>query len=147
MAAFQGEASPVALLSEASSEGGTPPSHFPPRELTQETIYYHLTRIRMYDVTIEANQQPEGAQAEDTIRVVQRVFAYKKGNVKWVYSSKIPYKFIGRLVDGHDFIRLDYNTHFGIKDLPPPPSPLLDSQDSLSSSKSAEDNTETEVCR
>ena len=140
MAHFQ--ASPVALLSETSSGGGTPPSHLPPRVLNKDLVFYHLTRIRMYDVTVES--PPEQAAASgDGIRTVQRVFAYKKGQAKWVYSSKVPYAFLGRLVDGHDFIPLDYDKHFGIVEQPPQ---QLERQDSESSSKSKEEEEEEEVC-
>lgn len=146
--AAQFQASPVALLSETSSGGGTPPSNLPPRVLNKDLVFYHLTRIRMYDVTIESPPE-QAAASDDGIRTVQRVFAYKKGQVKWVYSSKVPYAFLGRLVDGHDFIPLDYNKHFGIVEhdvLSPPPSPQLEHQDSESSSKSIRSAQEEETC-
>lgn len=148
MAQFQ--ASPVALLSETGSGGGTPPCNLPPRVLNKDLVFYNLTRIRMYDVTVD--KPPENSAASnDGIRSVQRVFAYKKGQAKWVYSSKVPYAFLGRLVDGHDFIPLDYNKHFGIVEqeiLPPPLSPQLERQDSTSSSKSTRtsEEEEEEVC-
>lgn len=147
----QFSASPVALLSEASSEGGTPPSNRPPRILNKDIVFFHLGRIRMYDVTID-NASGAGGAAAEGVRTVQRVFAYKKGKAKWVYTSKAPYTFIGRLVDGHDFIRLDYNEHFGIsvepllEQLPSPPA--LQQEDSESSTKSMpnKEAEEEEVC-
>ena len=126
---------PTAMLSDDETQGSgqsTPPYKVPPKELTKDHVYFHISRIR-YKNYVMVNPYSEKAH-----RLVHRVMVYKKAESKWVYSAQIPYLFLGRLVGEKELIELDYNDYFGIPRAPA----VLDSQDSMSSSKSEKEESE-----
>lgn len=126
---------PTAMLSDDETQGSgqsTPPYKVPPKELTKDHVYFHISRIR-YKNYVMVNPYSEKAH-----RLVHRVMVYKKAESKWVYSAQIPYLFLGRLVGEKELIELDYNNYFGIPRAPA----ILDSQDSMSSSKSEKEESE-----
>lgn len=126
---------PAAMLSDDETQGSgqsTPPYKVPPKELTKDHVYFHISRIR-YKNYVMVNPYSEKAH-----RLVHRVMVYKKAESKWVYSAQIPYLFLGRLVGEKELIELDYNDYFGIPRAPA----ILDSQDSMSSSKSEKSEKE-----
>ncbi len=126
---------PTTMLSDDETQGSgqsTPPYKVPPKELTKDHVYFHISRIR-YKNYVMVNPYSEKAH-----RLVHRVMVYKKAESKWVYSAQIPYLFLGRLVGEKELIELDYNNYFGIPRAPA----ILDSQDSMSSSKSEKEESE-----
>ena len=124
--------SPVAAQS-VSSQGS--PEYIPPKVLTKDFVFYQLQCIRIVDVTV--------SREADNERIVKRVLIYKKGSIKWVYENKVPYTFLGRLVERNDYIPIHYEEYFGIKPLPTPPSVASSSVKSSPKSVQSEEDSDT----